>query len=86
VVTARCAAVADADLSYFTGDYLHDILEVMLLELGGQQLLDDAHREAAAHVEAHYSWDGVGDEPGARASAYCAVLWQRAQLPNLADR
>ena len=75
-----------ADLSYFTGDYLHDILEVMLFELGGQQLLDDAHREAAALVEAHYPWDGVGDEPGARASAYCAVLWQRAQLPDLADR
>ena len=78
--------MADADLSYFTGDYLHDILEVMLLELGGQQLLDDAHREAAAHVDAHYPWDGVGDEPGPRLSAYCAVLWQRAQLPDLADR
>ncbi len=77
--------MSDADLS-FTGAYLQDILEVVLLELGGQQLLDDAHREAVAHVEAHHPWDGVGDEPASRVSAYCAVLWQRAQLPDLADR
>ena len=87
MVAARCAAVADADPGYYTGDYLQDILEVMLLELGGQQLLNDAHREAAAHVEARsHPWNGVGDEPGARVSAYCAVLWQRAQLPDIADR
>jgi hypothetical protein len=32
------------------GEYLQDICEAALLELGGQQLLDDAHTEAAAHV------------------------------------
>jgi hypothetical protein len=57
------------------GEYLQDICEAALLELGGQQLLDDAHTEAAAHVDEHHPWD----EPAARVSTYCAVLWQRVE-------
>jgi hypothetical protein len=51
-----------------------------LIEVGGQALLDDAHREAGAYVDAHYPWDGRGDEPAERVSAYWAVLWQRIEL------
>jgi hypothetical protein len=36
--------------------------------------------EAGAYVDEHYPWDGRGDEPAARVSAYYAVLWQRVKL------
>lgn len=68
------------DEDYYSGDYLQDILEGELLGLGGKRLLDDAHHEAGQHVNACYPWDGEGEEPGERVSAYLAVLWQRAEL------
>lgn len=68
------------DDDYYSGDYLQDILEGQLLDLGGKRLLDDAHHEADHHVNSHHPWDGDGDEPGDRISAYLAVLWQRAEL------
>lgn len=64
---------------YFGGDYLQDMLELELLEVGGQQLLDDAQDEAGAYVDEAYPWDGRGDEPAERVSAWCAVLWQRGE-------
>jgi hypothetical protein len=33
---------------------LQDICEAALVELGGQELLDGAHDEAAAYVDEHY--------------------------------
>jgi hypothetical protein len=50
-----------------------------LLELGGHELLDAARHEAARHVDLHHPWDGGGDEPAERVSAYLAVLWQVAK-------
>jgi hypothetical protein len=70
----------DMDDDYYSGDYLQDILEGQLLDLGGKQLLDDAHYEASQYVGSYHAWDGHGDEPGERISAYLAVLWQRAEL------
>jgi hypothetical protein len=70
---AEAPGVADDD--YFSGEYLQDILESDLLELGGQRLLDEAHDEAGAFVDAHYPWDGRGDEPAGRVSAYCTATW-----------
>lgn len=67
------------DSGYYSGEYLQDILEVALLELGGEELLRDAHDEAGAFVDEHYPWNGTGDEPEARVSAYCAGLWRRAR-------
>jgi|tagenome__1003787_1003787.scaffolds.fasta_scaffold20486343_2 hypothetical protein len=72
--------LGDMDDDYYSGDYLQDVLEGQLLDLGGKQLLDDAHHEAGQHVGSYYAWDGHGDEPGERISAYLAVLWQRAEL------
>lgn len=63
---------------YYSGDYLQDLLEGELLDIGGKRLLDDAHIEAGRYVEDAHPWDGEGDEPGERVSAYLAVLWQRA--------
>ena len=68
------------DEDYYSGDPLQDLLEGQLLDRGGKWLLDDAHHEAGQHVETTYPWDGRGDEPGERISAYLAVLWQRAEL------
>lgn len=65
---------------YYSGDYLQDVLEGELLDVGGKRLLDDAHIEAGHYVEDAYPWDGHGDEPGERVSAYLAVLWQRVEL------
>lgn len=60
--------------------YMQDTLEFEALDLGGQAFLDDIHLEAAAHIDEHYPWDGRGDEPPERVSAYLAVLWQRIEL------
>jgi hypothetical protein len=49
-----------------------DIAEAALHELGGQQLRDAAHDAAGGHVDQHYPWDGIGDEPEQRVSAYIA--------------
>ena len=67
------------DDDYFSGEYLQDILESDLLELGGQELLVEAHDKAGAYVDQHFPWDGRGDEPAGRVSADCSVLWQRAE-------
>ena len=74
-ITLPCAAE-----DYSGGDYLQDIYEAALIEIGGQSLLEDAQDEACAYVDQHYPWDGRGDEPAERVSAYCAVPWQRADL------
>jgi len=71
---------------YYSGEYLQDVLEADLLELGGQELLDVAHAEAARHVDEHHPWDGRGDEPAERVSAYCAVLWQVAEAARRPPR
>jgi hypothetical protein len=71
--------VDEDDLSYYSGEFRQDILEVTLLELGGPELLADAHDEASAYVDERYPWNGRGDEPAERVPAYCAVLWQRAE-------
>lgn len=61
---------------YYGGDYLQDIAEIRLREFGGQKLLDSGHDAARAYVAQAYPWDGEGDEPPERVSAYIAVLWQ----------
>jgi hypothetical protein len=70
---------------YFGGDYLQDICEMRLLDCGGQALRDDAHDEAGRYVDENYPWNGRGDEPADRISAYCAVLWQRAEAVTMGD-
>jgi hypothetical protein len=49
--------VGGSDEDYYNGNYLRDILEADLLELGGQELLDTAHDEAARHVDKAYLSD-----------------------------
>jgi hypothetical protein len=58
---------------YCGGEYLQDIAESALLELGSQELRDAAHEAAGAHVDQVYPWDGVGDEPEQRVSAYTSA-------------
>ncbi len=67
-------AEMDLDVDYYGGDYLQDIVETALIEVGGQALLNQAHEAAGAYVDRHYPWDGAAAEPTARVSAYCAVL------------
>ena len=50
--------------------YVQDVLEFDALALGGQAFLDDVHLEAGAYVDEQYPWDGRGDEPAERVSAY----------------
>ncbi len=69
----------DGDGDYYGAGFLQDICETALMEIGGQELLDDAHFEACAYVDQYHPWDGHGDEPVDRVSAYCAVLWQNVQ-------
>jgi hypothetical protein len=69
----------DGDSGYYSGEYLQDVLEVTLLELGCEELLSDAHNEAGAYVDEHYPWTGSGDESEERVSAYCAARWWRAE-------
>lgn len=61
---------------YYGGEYLQDIAEIRLRDLGGQELLDAGRDEARAYVAQAYPWNGEGDEPPERVSAYIAVLWQ----------
>jgi hypothetical protein len=68
-----------AEDDYFSGEYLQDIAESALLELGGQQLLDQAHDAAGAFVDQHHPWHGDGAEPEERVSAYLAILWQHVE-------
>jgi hypothetical protein len=55
--------VADQGEDYFNGDFLQDIAETRLLDLGGHALWEDARHEAGAYVDEHYPWDRAGDEP-----------------------
>ena len=68
---------------YYSGGYLQDVVESDLLKLGGQELLAAAHAEAGRHVDEHHPWDGRGDEPAERVSAYLAVLWQVAEAVRI---
>ncbi len=52
-------------------------LEREALVYGDQTLVDDIRQEAAAWVDELHPWDGRGDEPPERVSAYLAVWWQR---------
>jgi hypothetical protein len=61
------------------GDVLQDMLEGDLLALGGQELLDRARDEVGRYVDERYPWDGRGDVPAERVSAWCGVLWQLAE-------
>jgi hypothetical protein len=74
---AGAEAPGMADDDYFSGEYLQDILESDLLELGGQQLLDEAHDEAGAYVDQHFPWDGRGDEPAERVRPTAACVAAR---------
>jgi hypothetical protein len=76
MISGPNAAGCGGEEDYYSGEYLQDIAESALLELAGQQLRDAAHAAAGAHVDQHYPWDGTGDEPEQRVSAYIAVLWQ----------
>lgn len=60
---------------------IQDELELDLLALDGQALLDEVHDEAGAYVDREYPWDGQGDEPPERVSAYLAVLWRGWNRP-----
>jgi hypothetical protein len=62
----------------------HDELVRDARDLGGRELLLDIHREALAWVDEAHPWDGTGDEPGDRASAYLAVWWQRVDQERAA--
>jgi hypothetical protein len=78
--------MSDPD-DYYGGEYLQDMAESALLEVGGQELRDAAHDAAGAYVDQCYPWDGAGDEPEQRVSAYISVLWgwverARGELAN----
>lgn len=74
------------DEDYFGGDFLQDLAETRLLDLGGHALWQDARHEAGAYVDEHYPWDGAGGEPPERVSAYIAVLWQRADAAEKVEQ
>lgn len=61
-----------------------DELEGDALAYGGRQLLDDIRGEALAYVDGEHPWDGRGDEPAGRMSAYLGVLWQRVEQERCA--
>ncbi|MCW2716557.1 hypothetical protein [Pseudonocardia sp.] len=61
------------------GDVLQDMPEGGLLALGGQELLDRAPDEVGRYVDERYPWDGRGDVPAERVSAWRGVLWQLAE-------
>jgi hypothetical protein len=70
-------SVQNLDPDYFSGEGLKEIYEFALLELGGQELLDDATDDARRSVNDTHPWSGVAPEPAPRVAAYCAVLWAR---------
>lgn len=65
---------------YYGDEFLQDLYESALLALGGQRLLDDAHEQAAAFADERYPWDGQGEEPPSRTTAYLAVLRRRVEI------
>jgi hypothetical protein len=66
--------VQNGEIDYFSGRVLKEIYEFALLELGGQELLDDATNMARSHVDAEHPWSGLEPEPAARVAAYSEVL------------
>jgi hypothetical protein len=52
--------VQNGEIDYFSGRVLKEIYEFALLELGGQELLDDATNKARSHVDAEHPWSGLG--------------------------
>jgi hypothetical protein len=74
---AHARPVQNGDLDYFGGEGLKEIYGFALLELGGQELLDNATDDARRSVDGTHSWSGVAPEPAARVAAYCEVLWAR---------
>jgi hypothetical protein len=69
--------VQNGEIDYFSGRVLKEIYEFALLELGGQELLDDATNMARSHVDAEHPCSGLEPEPAARVAAYSEVLWSR---------
>jgi len=67
--------VRNGDLDHFGGQALTVIYEFALLELGGQELLDDARTMARSYVDAEHPWSG--SEPQERVAAYVEILWWR---------
>lgn len=68
---------ASEDAAYrVSGEFLQDVAESRLIEIGGQALLDRAQYAAGLTVDALYPWDGLGAEPEARVSEYISVLWR----------
>ncbi len=53
------------------------IYEFALLELGGQELLDDARAMARSYVDAEHPWSGLEPGPEERVAAYVEILWWR---------
>lgn len=75
--SAACRAACRAaccDDGYYGGEYLQDVAETGLVEVGGETLLDAAHDAAAAYVAWRYPWTGEGAEPRERVSAYIGAL------------
>lgn len=67
----------NGDLDYFGDESLKEIYEFALLELGGQELLDDATDDARRYVDDTHPWSGVAPEPVPRVAASCEVPWER---------
>ena len=65
---------------YYNGDYLQDVAESRLLELGGRELLAHAQRYAGENADVMHPWDGTGPEPEARVSEYIGSLWRYIEL------
>jgi hypothetical protein len=59
---------------------MQDTLKLEALPLGSQTLLDDIHDEAVVHIDEFHPWDGRGDEPSERLSAYFGVMWPRQRI------
>lgn len=73
--SAACGVAACCyDGGYYGGEYLQDVAETGLVEVGGETMLDAAHDAAAAYVAWRYPWSGEGTEPQERISAYIGAL------------
>lgn len=70
-------SVQNEDLDHFDGQDLKKIYEFALLELGGQELLDDATTIARRSVDTQRPWSGLEPEPEERVAAYVEILWER---------
>ncbi|MFC5947068.1 hypothetical protein ACFQH9_02095 [Pseudonocardia lutea] len=59
---------------------LQDILTGEALALGGTAFLEQVAHEATAYCDGEYPWDGIGDEPPERVSAWLAYMWQAVEV------